>query len=440
MPTRLWLLLVLGGCAAAPAARPASPPPLLRLFDEARFGGSDESLASLWKELGFDPPAARGPAATARVIAALRQRLHDAGSQRLLEADAALLGADLADLPGAALALREVAVGGDVDLSAAARLRLFSLCSSALLAASRAFGPEKAVVANRCLYAVSERDPAPYFTDDAAARPPDPPWTDLLAQARALIDAVAPDNALRPTAIGFAERESKAIREASSRMPPTIAVDGAPRLTAIPYDRTPLLTVLPKNVRVDAMAIADDDEDLIRQTLREALAEDRRGRVNVLAHAGVPWARIAWAARLCATAGAWFVDLGVASSVAIDGSPVARLGGIPVAAWTALGLGATPLVPRDVPRGMMYEPARARLSLTLIVDGKGARLSGARGEIAGTAADALRDVRRTYPEEAGLLVWADGVSYGEVVAEIAAARVLFPALAFAPGPPAGAVR
>jgi hypothetical protein len=411
---------------------------LLRWFDQARFANDDDVLERLWGQLDLPGTPSRGPAATRQVIAGLEKRLSDAGARRLLDADATLLGGDAAAIPRAAAAFRQVAAAEDADLEAAARVRLFALCAGALRAAADALGPDKAAVANRCLWVVSEHDPSAYFSSDPTARPSDPPWTELLARARSLVDAIDRGSAWRPIAAGYAEREATALRELGARMPPRIVLEGVPRVNgAAPYDRTPLLTVLPGVLTVDSLAVEEEDEQRAHDALREALAEDRRGRVTLLAHERTPWTLVAGAATLAAKAGAIFVDLGVASAIVVDGKPASRLGGIPVAAWT-LRHAPPPQQPRDVPRGLMYDPARAQLGLTLVVDLQGSRIVGARGVLPGTAAEALRDVRRAFPEEAGLLVWAQDVTYGDVIGEIVAARVAFPALALAAGPPASA--
>jgi hypothetical protein len=158
----------------SPAARAQY---LVDLLEAARLLEDGTARSTLWKALDLHEPE-RGEAATRAVLRRLADDAQRAGRPTLVR----LLRADLAELEGQrtpfelAAERRRIAGLPDDPAAGTALVDLFASCARALYDATQAQASQRARIANHCLYALSTRDPAPYFAASVAARPPDPPW------------------------------------------------------------------------------------------------------------------------------------------------------------------------------------------------------------------------------------------------------------------------
>ncbi|MEK6607939.1 MAG: hypothetical protein AABZ30_09785 [Myxococcota bacterium] len=439
----LTIVVAAAACAGRPPVAPRPSPTavagltaaeLIVLLDRARLGRDDAALAELWKELALGGAPVRGLDATRRVLAALAPRAAgDADAAALVRADAALLDPQVAML-APTRELRAVVRGGG-PLAASAALRLHAVCAEALReAASLAGTAAKVVAANRCLYAAQDADPAPYFAADAAARPPDPPWTLLSARSRALLEAIP---ATHPLAVLARRRldEERAFLESAARSLPAPVT---PRTLALPivegglpYDRLPLLQVAPGGMRIDGVELGFDDG----KTLSTILAEDRRLRVTLVAPGQIEWWRVHEALKLARRAGAVVAELGVAEMVRATvpagdvhagEQPLLRIAGFPVTLYTLVPGESAPPLPRDLPRGSTYggdvgDGALARIA----IGAAGTRLVTDGGPQTGDAVEALRAVKDLRGVR---LAAAPDVPYMRVLAEIARVYAVAPAI------------
>jgi hypothetical protein len=161
---------------------------LLAAFDDARFRRDDASLRILGRAMG-ETDLGRGPAATDRALAFLDRELARAAGTDAEAPVRALLAFDTAP-PGdpAAVAARLRAIQplarGDGPLAPAARLRVAGTCRRALEDALAVDVPDRASRAAWCMSALLDSASPP------APAPATPPWNDLAAAARALLDPV----------------------------------------------------------------------------------------------------------------------------------------------------------------------------------------------------------------------------------------------------------
>jgi hypothetical protein len=279
---------------------------LLDLFDDARMRRDGESLAMLHRALGTPPDAPRqGPGATDAALQALAVALDGILARDRLHAEAqaarTLVGWDLdrprerATVHGRLEAVKAIARGGS-GVAANARLRLHAYCRQALEDVRRARRADRTRIAAHCLYPLYTADPAPYFAEDPAARPPPPDWRVLLADLDRLLGTVIEHpGRLSVTAQALRAElvELEPVLAAALPAPPDPVALGLPRVDhGPPYDDTPLLTL-------DASAAADQLE-----ALRSALAEDGRDTVTAVIPAVTPAAQVLDAAERAAGAGA----------------------------------------------------------------------------------------------------------------------------------------
>ncbi|MEM9491306.1 MAG: hypothetical protein AAGC55_19320 [Myxococcota bacterium] len=177
---------------------------LIDLFDDARFAASEPSLTALHAALALPGPAARGRAATDRVVRVLGDelaRLRGADpNHRHGAAAGAILAFDLrpprrrAEVPAHMDALRRVADSAS-PLADNARLRLAAYCQVALRDAARAAGEPRAERLAHCLYPLgrpgTDRDPAAYFSARPGQRPAPPALQWIAERLSAVLDRVA---------------------------------------------------------------------------------------------------------------------------------------------------------------------------------------------------------------------------------------------------------
>jgi hypothetical protein len=171
---------------------------LLAAFDDARFRRDDASLRVLGRAMG-ESDLGRGPAATDRVLAFLDRELARAAGTDAETPVRALLAFDAAptaDPDTVAARLREVRAlaGGDGPLAPAARLRVAGSCRRALEDALAVDGPDRAPRTAWCVSALLDSTALKPWSGSpsapASAAPAAPPWNDLAAAARALLDPV----------------------------------------------------------------------------------------------------------------------------------------------------------------------------------------------------------------------------------------------------------
>lgn len=279
---------------------------LLDLFDDARLRRDGESLAMLHRALDTPPDAPRqGPAATDTALQALAVALDGILARDRLHAEAqaarTLVGWDLdrprerAAVHGRLEAVKAIARGGS-DVAANARLRLHAYCRQALEDVRRARRADRTRIAAHCLYPLYTADPAPYFAEEPATRPPPPDWRALLADLDRLLGTVI-EHPGRLSVTAQALRSELADLEpvlaSALPAPPDPVALGLPRVDhGPPYDDTPLLTL-------DASAAADQLE-----ALRSALVEDGRNTATAVIPAVAPAAQVLDAAERAAGAGA----------------------------------------------------------------------------------------------------------------------------------------
>jgi len=439
---------------------------LIDLFDDARFRRDDDSLRLLAATTGDATlePNARGADATAKVLAFLSaevnrvvriDRLH-AGAQAALT----LLAFDARPPQRRADVFQRMsevkALAHDSDLSSNAVLRMYGYCRTAFEDAARARWADRIEMLCHCLYPLYDSDPAPYFADDPAARPPPPRWIDLAEGMGALLDRVSARSDRLAKAAEYQRKNLAAFLDENAGQfpePPDPDALGAPLVArATPYDWTPMLklgagTKL-ESVEHDAEALAMPVEGDGRSTLALALAG--AAPAGALEHA-IAVAKQVGAARL---------ELLVSVRQRLDvppgdywhgrlaGDTATRLAVIPVAIEPARP--APGQAPTATPEQPIWDPERASLGLHLVIGPTTWKLLAAGGALrtidtapgAGDPAAALREsltrVRGAFSDEVGLvLVPLPEANYGSVVAAANAAarndqgRALFPMLAFA---------
>ena len=393
---------------------------LLDLFDDARFRGDARSLDLLHQAAGTADGPRRGPAATDAVLRALGVAVDQVLAQDRLHAPA-LAARTLIDFDARPPARAEVfqrtselrAIGrGAGALAANARLRLFGYCRQALADAMRARWADRVRVMSHCLYALYDADPAPYFAEDPAARPPPPRWQDLLEDLARLLAPVAdaPSAAAGSGHLAAAARSllqdleplAAAAAGALPSVPDPVAL-GLPRVAGAPlHDFTPLV-VLGDGQDTGAL---DDIEALTR-----AVQGDGRRTLAVALAAGAPADLVLRAARAAASAGATRLELLAATEQALVVPPGDYWSGrLPArqrdgqtndqatdqaGSQTALRLAVIELSLATLDSGALpsvrtsgWDPARARLGLHLVVGPDAWVLTSPTGAVATVAAPA----------------------------------------------------
>jgi hypothetical protein len=387
------------GSASAPRAAWARVHYLLDLFDDARLRHDPHSLALLHRVLGTPPDAPRqGRDATDAALQALAVMLDAILARDRLHADAqgarALVAWDLdppverAAVHGRLEVVEAVARGGSA-VAANARLRLYAYCRQALDDAQRARRADRMRLVAHCLYPLYPVDPAPYFAEDPAARPPPPDWRALLADLDRLLAAVV-DDAGRMSVTGQALRAELAELEpaldaALPALPDPVALGLARVDHGPPYDDTPLVA-LPHTAQVPAAAVRP--EPALADTFRAALAEDGRQVLTAVIPAVAPAADVLAAAELASRAGAAQLALLAWKEQALPGPAhasadapaqgrVRRLVALPL---SLSALAAPPALPDTRPTNAAHD-----LGLHLVIDRETWRLTSATGEVAALA-------------------------------------------------------
>jgi hypothetical protein len=434
---------------------------LLDLFDWVRLseGGAasgDGALRLLWTGCGLSGTPGRGGLATHEVMAALRQRLASAGRAcagrnetfeaaareglELLAADGAGRGS-VGEAMKVVVVYRRIASSGSA-LAPNARVRLVDWCAKAFRLAAGGDPDRQHRRLDHCLFPLFPAHPGPYFDDDPALRPPDPPWTTLqaaLARARAGLEGT------RLEALGarLKRADERFFSEAGARLPTPLRLDrfDLPTATAPtrPWDRTPVVVIGDKGYLVGGRAVLADDTDALEQAIAARLHNDDRRSVTIVANRSSLAERVLEVGRAARRAGALTLWLGVTRRVrdrpaagdvqteVFGKKPVLRLEGIPV---SLSELGATRSgVSRSLPRGLGYDPRTARGRISLLVTREGVHLSSRDGRLTlasrvdGRLPLSLLELRQLYPGDRSVLLAPGRVTtYEDLVAVAAAVR------------------
>jgi|GEM_PF-4997445 len=415
---------------------------LLDAFDSARFSSSESAREILFAALDAGAEA-RGPEATNRVIDALVRATDDVLALDPEHAEASrarvLLRFDREPPTAPPTILQRTIELATVarapsDLATNACLRLAGWCLRALDDAVAAPRGRAAKMLAHCLYPLYEADPAPYFADDPARRPPPPAPADLVAGTDALL-AIASKTPSRAAAVATSLRSGLAERRAELLAGlPTVPAPGDLGVpTARPaalYDMQPLVQA---SARVEANALRD--------RLLAQLAADGRAQVAVALppdDAGALYP-VAAAAR---AAGASELLVAVAASQKLQvpaGDYWHRAGGLEPGLRQVNRLGVLPIriaeadpdsaAARDASR----DATRARLDLHLLVSNKGwvvrtpgsvlADSSGPLDERVAAVRAALAAVRSAFADEdVAYLAVEPGASAEQLVRALEAAR------------------
>ncbi len=413
---------------------------LLDLFDDARFRGDATSRALLTQALGVTD--ARGAAATDASLDALRTEVDGVLAHDRLHAgaSAARVLLEMDRHPPAHRAevfqrMTELKAAGRVDqLAANAALRRSFYCYQALEDATRAPPALRTQRLSHCLYPLYDADPEPYFAADPTRRPPPPRWQDLISDAVALLGATD-GSRLELAARHLAGELDDLAKKRGSELPvePSPEKLGVPEADhAVVYDGQPLLTV-----------DGDTDPERAASALSLQLEGDGRGELMLPLPADAPRSRFDVAVDTARRAGATAVDLGVMIAQtlevptgdywAVHGGPttVQRLAGVRVALGTDVqGDGA----PTRGPLRRLWDPARARLGLRLVIDATHWRVVAPDGQVGAVKAVAekgdprtelrvlLARVQAAFPDERGLIVVTQpDASYASIARAIASA-------------------
>ena len=427
---------------------------LVDLFEAARLLEDGTARSALWKALDLHVPE-RGEAATRAVLQRLAEDAKRAGRPAL----ARLLRVDLAELEGQktpfelAMERRQVASQSGDPAAGTALLDLFASCARALYDATQAQASQRAAIANHCLYALTTRDPAPYFAATASARPLDPPWRLYWEGLEALLGRARTAAPRLERLLDALDRWEKALRrqvELEGLEPPD-PEELAPKLLAgpsglLPYDRAAWVVVDGDLVVRGAARYTLRDHEMAeyleRLVSRETLSagSDRRltlfvsgestaDAIDVLAGAarrylvgtielalrGMPAAPVA--------AGVRESDFWPAgASVHLPGEPgadAAREQVVVLPLELATGRG------RQRPRQLVTES----LPATLVIRPEGLALRATDGEVVFSAKDLgawLDRMRRAFPDAAELALAVDPTArYRDVVSAALAVRTRF---------------
>lgn len=347
---------------------------------------------------------------------------------------------------------RRVIAGG--PLADNARLRLLRACARTFRHALREPPQRQRRVLSRCLYALYEADPAPYFAADPALRAPLPPWSLLRDKARSQWKAL---ESSRLAALAKLQRRAdQAFFKRGGALLPA-AVDLARLKLPIsargrPHDGSPVVTALAEIFLVDGLLVERGDAQGLRRAIRKRLRGDQRGALTVVMPAGSPAGAIYELGRAAQREKVHTLLLGVRRLVAtktVPGDvqatmagkgPVYRLEGIPVSVrLLALRPGDTD---RDRPRALLYDPLAAQARLALVCTAKSWRLESRYGAMQALRAGDIQGLRRqllrlqrVFPDEGGLiLAAAHGLSFAQLVEVVEHVRYrgrqpLFPAVA-----------
>lgn len=420
---------------------------LLDLFDDARFRRDDASLRMLSEVIDPGGAAGRGPEATDRALDFLllqvdavlaADRLH-AGAQAartMLEFDTQQPTARN-QLFQRMLELKSVARSSG-PMADNAVLRMVGFCRQAMLdATDRAWAMRIRTVAH-CLYPLYDSDPAPYFEDNPAARPPPPDVGDLLVDMEEMLSAITRRGGrLEFAAAYLIEQLTDFASTGASELPvaPERGSLGLPTVDAATmYDWTPVIAI------GDGSQMPSVDE-LTRALIAEVAGDDR-ATVAVAASADAPARSLITVADAALRAGATRLELVVwieqTLSVPkgdywygrIDGATVPRLGVIPVSLAVHAGLGAQ--APAGPAQQQRWDPELAGLGVHLVVGPTEWVLTAPTGRIAAigaTDADSperdlrvqLGQVRAAFGSEDGIvIVPGDGATMGQLIAAAAA--------------------
>lgn len=426
---------------------------LVDLFEAARLLEDTSARSALWKALDLRVPE-RGEAATRAVL----QRLADDAKRAGRPALARLLRADLAELEGQktpfelAAERRQIASQSGDPAAGTALLDLFASCARALYDATQAQASQRAAIANHCLYALTTRDPAPYFAATVSARPPDPPWRLYWQGLEALLGRARTGAPRLERLLDALDRWQQALRrqvELEGLEPPD-PEELAPKLLAgpsglLPYDRAAWVVVDGDLVVRGAARYTLRDHEMAeyleRLVSRETLAagSDRRltlfvsgestaDAIDVLAGTarrylvgtielalrGMPAAPVVAGVRESD-----FWPPGDSVQLPGEAADATREQVVVLPLELATGRG------RQRPRQLVTES----LPATLVIRPEGLALRAADGEVVFSAKDLgawLDRMRRAFPDAAELALAVDPTArYRDVVAAALAVRTRF---------------
>lgn len=443
---------------------------LLDLFDWVRLLPSETGpgLEMLWSGCALEGKPARGRIATDQVLAALEGLLRQtatrckAGLERELASHAAsglaLLAADRASRAGPAAAL-QVAVAyrriirGGSPFAENARLRLVDWCAEAFRLAAGGDPRDQQLRLDYCLFPLFPADPSPYFSDDPAERPPDPPWT-VLREALVRARDGLKGSRLAPLVERLAVQHRRFFTEAAPLLPAPLRLSSLdlPRLEGgHAWDRTPIVAVHPKGYVVDGLAVLEENERALELAVAARLHNDERRHITLVAERTVLASRLLDLGRLARKAGATTMGLagvrevarptrGDVQSLVFGDKPVVRLEEITVS-LDLLAAVEDSGPARSLPRGLIFDPRTAEGQLALSVGRDGVQVMSRDGRLGPVS---VRDlpaqlavIRKVYPEDRSIVVAPDGATtYEDLLAVVAAARrhdgqPLFPGAALA---------
>jgi hypothetical protein len=432
---------------------------LLDLFDWVRLsesrdtteGKTDEALKLLWTVCGRSGTPSRGRLATDEVMTSLKQHLEravDRCARDPLEVHARegleLLSADRSGRRSVKQALEVVVVYRRIAHSSSplapnAVVRLVDWCAKAFRLAAGGDPNRQHQRLNHCLFPLFPAHPGPYFEDNPALRPPDPPWTVLqtaLAEARAGLEGT------RLEALGtrLKRDDERFFSVAGAKLPTPLRMDrfDLPRLTtgAQPWDRTPVVVIGDKGYLVGGRAVLADDVEALERAIAARLHNDGRRSITVVANRSSPADRVLEVGRAARRAGALTMWLGVARKVrdrpvagdvqakVFGDKPVLRLEGIPV---SLRELGATRSgVSRSLPRALGYDPRTAQGHISLLVTRDGVHVSSRDGRMTQAVrvkdlSHRLLELRQLYPGDRSVLLAPGRVTTYEDLEAVATA-------------------
>lgn len=424
----------------------------------------------LWKTLGLAGAPTHGLWATKQVLSRFNQQFplnakRCAEYRDFFSTAAKLLQADSAPRRKLKQALTVVTAYKEIARSTSplalnAQLRLIDWCSQAFKLAVGASPRLQYPRINQCLFPLFDADPGPYFHQNAAERPPDPPWT-LIAGVLKQNQRKLLKTRFHALAQHLTNKEEKFFLLAAPSLPSPLNL--AQTLLPVskvgePWDRTPLVLLQKDHFLVGGQVIWANDEENLVTALQKQLRQDQRGRITIAADPKISSAKILTFARIARRAGASILDLGVARQVAEHASigdvqlmvfqnqPILRLEVLPL--WLEL-FSTKPLSPlsRREPRQVTSPSDLANNQLAFHFGGPTTDISlssrdGTWSDIAPEQiSQVIVDLRQAYPEDNTLNIIPEGnVNYGELITVINALRelapqLMFPRLGIAPGGP-----
>ncbi len=298
---------------------------LFELYDFARLTGVHKARRLLLRALGGSGQEKRGAAATGLVldglVTAFAAHAQTAGTpgRALAQKLLALLRSDrafVADPKTLAGRLKLLKAERKGPASAAAKLRLYSLCAQAFRVAARAATARRPFVLNHCLYPLFDFDPAPHLKTVGA--PPHPPWTDYRDRLQRMLDG-ATSNPRLTALVGLrTELDQRFYRRSGARLPVLLhnQTRDLPALTlGRPYRGASALVLHADQLLIGGRSVLRPRKRHIRVALTEAyFAGDRHTQLTLFATRNLPMKRVAPVLERAAATGFYRVGFGGVAS------------------------------------------------------------------------------------------------------------------------------